>query len=93
MCDRFHYHGHFCNSVLDPSSYPLCGEHATSGAEAMNHVWNFSKHYLRFLRPDNLMPFLAARGIFVNIRAFVREETSNSDIKVKQFREFVRRRW
>jgi len=78
VCDRFHYHAHTCNSIWDPASYPSCADHATSGAESINHIWNFSKSHLRFLRPDNMMPFLATRAIFVNIRAF---------------REFVRNKW
>jgi len=93
VCDRFHYHGHTCNSVFDPSSYSSCADHATSGAEAMNHVWNFSKSHLRFLRADNMMPFLAARAVFVNIRAAIREFSGKADINAKQFRHFVRDKW
>jgi len=93
VCDRFHYHGHTCNSVWDPSNYPSCTEHATSGAEAMNHVWNFSKSHLRFLRPDNMIPFLATRAVFVNVRACIRETTGKVDINAKQFRTFVRNKW
>ena len=37
VCDRFHYQGDTCNSVYDPSSYILCSNHTTSGAESMNH--------------------------------------------------------
>jgi len=93
VCDRFHYHGHTCNSIWDPSNYPSCRNHATSGAEAINHVWNFSKSHLRFLRPDNMMPFLAARAVFVNIRASIREFNGKTDINAKQFRYFVRNKW
>lgn len=92
-CNRFHYHSQICNSVWDTSSYLLCDEHATSGAEAMNHLLNFSKSHPRFLRPDNLMLFLAAQPMLVNIRAFTRGETGKSDNKVKKFREFVRDKW
>ena len=74
VCDRFHYHGHTCNSVCDPDNYLSCAQHSTSGAESMNHLWNFSKSHLRFLRPDNLMPFLALRAIFLNVRASIRKE-------------------
>lgn len=76
VCDRFHYHGHKCNTVYDPDNYLSCEEHAISGAESMNHLWNFSKSHLRFLRPDNLMPFLAPRSIFLNFRSCIRQEES-----------------
>jgi len=69
VCDRFHYRGHKCNSIYDPNSYYRCTPHATSGAEAVNHLWNFSKAHLRFLRPDNMMLFLAIRAVFLNVRA------------------------
>ena len=93
VCDRFHYAGHTCNSVCDPGSYRICTSHATSGAESLNHLWNFSKSHLRFLRSDNLVPFLAARAMFLNFRAAIREETKKSDISTKGFRNFVEKKW
>ncbi len=60
-CDRFHYNAQTCNSISDPERYLSCGNHATSGAESVNQHWSFSESHLRFLGPDNLMSFLAAR--------------------------------
>ena len=48
VCDWFHYQGHTCNSVFDPSSFFACTSHAISGAESTNHLCNFSKSHLRF---------------------------------------------
>lgn len=93
VCDRFHYYGHTCNSVCDPGSYLACDDHATSGAESMNHLWNFSKSHLRFLRSDNLMPFLAVRAIFLNVRASIRQQNRKQDISAKDFRFFVQGKW
>ena len=90
LCDRFHYKVHNCNSICDPDSYSHCADHAASGAESLNHLWNFSKSHLRFLRPDNLMPFLTARAVFLNVRTSILERTGKSDINLKQFREFRR---
>ena len=93
VCDRFHYQGHTCNSICDPSSYGECSNHATSGAESVNHLWNFSKSYLRFLRPDNLIPFLAIRSIFLNVKACVRQVRNRQDISVQDIRKYVRNKW
>lgn len=93
VCDRFHYRSHKCTSVWDPDSYLSCSKHASSGAESINHLWNFSKSHLRFLRPDNVMPFLAARAVFVNVRAELRKQEGKSDINARDFRNFVQRNW
>lgn len=71
--DRFHYGSDTCNSVCDPDSYISCESHSTSGAESINRLWNFSKSHIRFLRPYNLMPLLALRSIFLNVRSCVEE--------------------
>ncbi len=72
VCNRLHYTGHTCNLICDPDSYLSSTEHATSGAESINQLWTFSKSHLRFLRPENVVPFLTARSIFLNIRSRVR---------------------
>ena len=90
VCDRFDYQGHTCNSIFDPSSYFACTSHATSGAESMNHQWKFSKSHLRFLRPDNLIPFLALRSIFVNDRACIQQKTREQDISILDFQTYAR---
>ncbi len=93
VCDRFHYYGHTCNTVCDPGSYLECDGHGTSGAQSMNHVWNFSKSHLWFLRPDNLMPFLALQSIFLNVRSCIRQKNGRQDILMSDFRSYVRTRW
>ena len=93
VCDRFHYASHTCNSICDPDSYTSCTDHATSSAESINQLWTFSKSHLRFLGPENLMPFLTARSIFMNVRAYVREETGKSDITTKMLLKFFREKW
>ena len=78
VCDRYQYHSHTCNSICDPDSYMCCEERSTSAAESINYLWNFSKSHLRFLRPDNLMQFLALRSIFLNVRSYIRRERKNN---------------
>lgn len=91
VCGRSHYCGHTLNSICDTGSYLSCDGHVTSGAESMNHSWNVSKSHPRFLRPDNLMPFLALRSIFLNIRSCIRQKNSTQDISLKEFT--VQTRW
>ena len=92
VCDRFHYSGHTCNSICDPDSYTSCNGHATSGAESINQLWTFSKSHLRFLKPENLMPFIAARAIFLNVRANIRESSGKCDISSQMLVNFVKDR-
>lgn len=90
VCDRFHYKGHKCNSFWDPDSYVSCADHGTSSVEAINQLWTFSKSHMRFLRPENLMPFLAARSVFLNVRSSVREATCKTDITTKMLLQYNR---
>ena len=92
-CDRFHYKAHKFNSIYDSDSYVSCKGHVTSGAESVNQLWTFSNTYMRLLSPDNVMPFLAARAIFINVTACIRDSAGKSDITTKQFRDFVRNKW
>lgn len=79
--DRFHYRGHTCCSVHDPSAYPSFTEHQTSNAEALNRLWSSSKNHSRHLDPENLMSFLSARAAFMNLRSLYRERTNSTDIE------------
>jgi len=92
-CDRFHYRGHTCNSIADPDSYILCDDQSSSGAEAINHLWSFSKSHFRFLNAKNLMPFLAARSVFINVRALLRQEEGKTEIDVRTYRKFIHKKW
>ena len=68
-CDRFHYRGHVCNSVNDPSAYPSSDSHNTSNAEVLNRMWSTLKSLSRLLNPKNLMSFLIARAALMNTRS------------------------
>lgn len=59
--------------------------HRTSAAESINHLWKFSKSHLRFLHPGNVMPFLAARCAFIDIRSSIRNSTRKSEITANLF--------
>lgn len=93
VCDRFHYKSHGCNSINDPGSYPSCEHHSTSGVESLNHLWSTSKSHLRYLRPDNLMPFLCIRAKFLNVRTILRKKEGKVDIDVGRYRELVQNLW
>ena len=83
--------GHTCNSIYDPDSYLSSTEHATSGAKSINQLWMFSKSHLRFLRPENLIPFLTDRLIFLNFRCRLREDNSKSEITAKIILQFFQK--
>ena len=90
---RFHYKGHTCNSVCSPDSYPLCSNHMTSGAESLNHIWNFSKSHVRYLDGDKMMVYLACRAVFINLRTIVRQSVRQLDTENISVREFAREMW
>ena len=91
--DRFHYRTHKCNSVTDPDSYLMCKEHQTSGAESINQQWKFSKAHVRYLAPNNLMPYLAIRSIFINIGALIRESSNATDLDDVHYRNYFANAW
>ena len=53
--------------------------------KAFNQQWSFSTSHLRFLGPDNLMPFLVTSAVFINMRAYLREPTGKADIPTEDF--------
>lgn len=74
MMDRFHYRTHCCTSLYDPDTFPMCYGLQTSRAEALNRRWSTSRTHIRYLYGSNLMPFINARAVFLNLRAQVREK-------------------
>ena len=74
VSDRFLYRGHKCNTVCDPNSYGITKKHSTSAAQFIYQQWEFSISHVRFLNPNNLMPYLCMRAIFINVCARVREK-------------------
>lgn len=54
---------------------------ATSGAESLNRTFASSREHIRFLSGQNLMPFLFAKAIFVNMRARLRDSTGRQDVE------------
>ena len=67
--------------------------HATSGAESINALCTFSMSHLRFLLPENLMQFIAARSVFLNVRCAVREAYRKRDITTQMILKFVTEKW
>ena len=93
VCDRFHYPSRKCNSICDPGSYNSCSNDATSGAESINQLQVFSKSHMRFLRPSNVVPFLAVRAVYLNVKASIREVTKKSDLDVSLFQKYIQENW
>ena len=93
VCDKFHYKSHTCNSVSDPDSCLSCNHHKTSGAESINHLWNFSKSHVKYLSVERMPTFLAARAVFINIRTIARQASKNTDIENVNIPELARDFW
>ena len=93
VCDRIHYRAHACNSNWDPDSHSFFRNHCTSGPEAINCLLGFSKSHLLFLSSDNLMPFLAARSIFISLLAMIRMKEKKADINAKVFCRTISEMW
>lgn len=55
----------------------------------MNQHWKFSKSHVRFLAPENLVPYLAIRAVFINIGAFLREKTKTQDLDDDLYKNFI----
>ncbi len=91
VCDRFRYRNHKCNSVHDPDSYPSCRIHASSGAESANNLFAFSKSHIRILTGSNLIPFLAAASVFLNVRAKITavKGKNSANVDEEEFRYFL----
>ena len=81
LCDRFHYRTHKCGPEFDPDSYTMCNSLLTSGAEALNRQWAASRNNIRYLSGDNLVPFLYARSVFINLRAHLRDRENVVDVE------------
>ena len=65
----------------------------TSGAELVNHLWKLSKSHLLHLSGENMMQFLSARAVFINLRNIAHNEANKSDIGKVNIKSFVRNLW
>ena len=90
ISDCFHYRCHKCNIFFGPDIYSDTRFHSTSCAESRNQQWNFLRSHIRFLSIKNIVDFLAIRAIFVNIRAYIRENFNTQDIDDSYFMQFIR---
>lgn len=81
MCDRFHYRSHKCSLLYDPDTFPVCDAMCTSVAESLNRKWARSRNHSRYLHGDNIIPFLLARSIFLNLRALARDAHGKGDLE------------
>ena len=64
-----------------------------SGAESLNHVWNFSKPHIKYFNGDNMMVCLACRAVFKNLRTIVRQSERQCDTENIDIREFASKCW
>ena len=81
LINRFHFKSHICETVFDPTAYPLLDFGRTSTAESINALLAEKRKHVRFLRGSNLIPFLRARMAIVNIMSYLRSTTALNDIE------------
>lgn len=93
VTDRFHYTGHICASVWDPSAYPSNDKHSTSVAESLNRLWQSSASHSRFLSAENLTAFLCVRAALLNLRSLYREMTGKKDLEEENLLVFARNKF
>ena len=73
LSGRFHYCTHRCCSIFDPGTLQMCDNMVNSIAEALNRRWSASRTHMRYLSGNNLIQFIYARSIFLNLRTYVRD--------------------
>ena len=71
--DRSHYKSHNCSEVFDPDAWVAYDGVATSGAKALNRSWSNVRGYIRHINAENLIPYLYAKSVFLNVRAHARD--------------------
>ena len=61
--------------------YSFCDIHGTSSAETINGLRSRCKNHIRFLRGDNLVPFILTSALYINIKTLARKELNLSDLE------------
>jgi len=90
VVDRFHYKSHKCCAFFDPGSYHVLDTHRSTKAESFNARIARSVHHMRYLRGDNLIPFLQIRFALLNLAALYQQKYGKSDMEDEDISSFCR---
>lgn len=67
--------------MFDPDTFAQCDGLQTSGAESLNRRFAASRNHIRYLAGDNLVPFIYAKTVFLNLRTRARQNFDTEDIE------------
>jgi len=90
VVDRFHYKSHKCCAFFDPDCYYALDEQRSTTAESFNARIARSVHHMRYLRGNNLVPFLQIRFALLNLAALYQQHFDNTDLEDEDLSSFLR---
>lgn len=79
MSGRSRFKTFKCCGLFDPDSFQFCDGLYTSGAEAQKKQWAVSRNHVRCFSGRNLVRFIQARYVMLNVRARIRSKCNNED--------------
>jgi hypothetical protein len=79
LTDRFHGEGHTCGPGFDAAQCENAVDDRTSSAESVNALLATVRASVRYIRPSNLVSFIAMRAMYINLCARWRFETGRAD--------------
>lgn len=88
--DIFHYKSHTCSPFFCPDSYQVLDEESTDTAESFNATIEKSLYHMRYLGPNNLIPFLYNRVGQLNVSSLFKEKFNHQDLEDEDSPVFLR---
>lgn len=85
MVDRFHYQGHTCSNQFNPDRFKsLVGERSVA-AEVMNAVMEKSASFIRYLKGENIKPYLTVLFATHNFKAMLKDRMKRKDLPLLDY--------
>lgn len=80
VIDRFHYQGHTCSNYYNPDRYKTLVQQRSVAEEVMNAVLHKSVGFIRYLKGENIRPYLKAMFAVHNFKSMLRDELNRGDL-------------
>ena len=90
VVDRFHFKSHTCCIYYDPDSYPWMDEDRSTTAESINARIEKTVPFIRYVKGENLIPFLNIRFALLNIATRYRRQYATDDLEDADLWQFFR---
>ena len=81
VVDRFHYKCHTCYELFDPDAYHFMDADRTTTAESINARIEKTVPFIRFVKGENLTPFLNIRFALLNVATRYRRKYQVDDLE------------